>query len=407
MSHSREEKKPDVQLSTLPFTLHGKTPKKDKKKFLEFLEAIVFNLDDNLDPDIFNHSSNIFSILESNPEFFFEKPKNYGITKIVCPFTQRVFLPGDETAFSMAQKLGHTSVLFDMWRYYRKQLKDAQERNDQPAISITEMKNAWIMRARNKEEQEALREKYKTELILPVINALKVDTDINVEWKIDPTKKYKKESWVLVPEYKNVNGMLFYREAQDGEYKYEEATIKNAKDTTLAALKKLQDELFKPTRVDECIDVYQFLLALYEFNRFDTFPKSEQRDAYAICVVGLGQSLSDCFLGRSFCKSIYNEYYGEPVVCSSVWSKVFKLQDGRSFYRERPDDLSGAGVSFVCSYTGRAEGDWRFNLCGGNVVPAFIERHSNSKATMCDYWTRELQKIVENENVKQAAVRPN
>lgn len=167
----------------------------------------------------------------------------------------------------MVQKL-QLDVVRVMFPHYLKELQDAHTREDKP--NITELENAWVMRVSTEEEQKALQEKYIQDYLLAPIKALTADATIQVSWQHNP------------------------------ETMYHEAKIDNASADTLKTLEKLREELFKPKAIKDCIDVNQLLIAAYHaaHDNFNTFQNNAQRDAYAVLVIDLIQSLNPR-LGKS------------------------------------------------------------------------------------------------------------
>ncbi len=305
------------KVSTSCVTLYAKTStileKNAERAFSKYLQAIVFNSPLMISP-----------ILDAYPHFLLEKPKDHGITEIECQHTWLRIKPGDKTTFGMAQELRHIDAMKAMFPHYEKKLNDARAREDKSAI--TALENAWTMRLPTEDEQKALRKKYTDELIMPVITALAADTTLQTSWVTNP-------------------------ETGLGETK-----IDHASDATLNALKKLKEKLFEPKTLEDCIDVNQFLIALYEAydTHFNTFQNWHQQDAYAVLCIGVGQSIVGHDLGERFCQGFYNTVYRYEEIGKRA--KTLVLPDGRSFYREQPDSL-GLGSSFLCSiYGGRPLG---------------------------------------------------
>ncbi len=335
-----------TSLSTSCVTLYTQTEKtRQRRAFLAYIRAMLHD-----------HYYAVSRILDSYPKFLLAKPKNYDMTEIQSHYTWLRYLPKDESVFSMAQKLQLIDVVRAIFPHYLKELQDAQNREDKPRI--TELENAWVMQVSTIEKQKALQEKYTDELILPVIKALAADTTIQVDW------------------------------AQNSETGLFEATIKNASEATLTALETLRDKLFKPKSLKKCIDVDQLLIAVYNAydTKFDTFQNWAERDAYAVLVIGLIQSLADPRLGKIFSQGLSEVVNNNKQI--SDRAQLLKLADGRPYYRSREDSARGLGFTFLCSIFGwGATG----GVGAGRWRSRDVEKLCQAKATECVELTQRVQ----------------
>ncbi len=305
------------RLSTSCVTLYTQTNiLREKRAFLQYLQAIIFN-----DPSI------ISPILHCYPDFLLAKPEDYGIMKIKCQ-TGLQYLTKGESAFSMAQKMRHVSVLEAMLEHYLEKLKDKEIDEEKP--SITELENMWILQIPTIKEQEELQKKYYQELIFPMINVLRTDATIEVEWMPNP---------------------------ETGLY---QAKIDNAREATLNARNALRDELFRPKAMRECIDVVQFFIAAIKaypinFNMNNHIhPHGAQRDAYRIWIIGLAQSLVGLDLAMLLHKGLDDMVENHGTIGARFYNCLthtltdsLTLSDLRSFYRRACDH--GLGSSFLYS----------------------------------------------------------
>lgn len=285
------------RLSTSYSALYTQTNKIRKKRaFVQYLQAIIFN-----DPSI------ISSILHSYPDFLLAKPEDYGIKEIECQHTWLRYLPESESVFSIAQQLGHIDVVNAMLEYAKKESR------------ITELEDAWIMKMPTEAEQKALQDKYIQDLILPMISALATDTTITVQ-----------ANW-----------------EKNSEKTFCVTKIDNANVVTLEARKALREELFRPKAMRDCIDAVQFLIATQKafITYFNTFQNYTQRNAFAVWVIGLAQSLVGRDLAMKLCQSLTQVVRDQEPI--GVAAASLKLSDGRSFYRMNRDD-AGLGSSFLC-----------------------------------------------------------
>lgn len=268
-------------------------------------------------------------ILNSDPECIFVKLEG----TFQSPLTHLKYQITGETLFSMAQQLapkGHIDVQIveAMLPHYSKKLEDARTRKDKSAI--TELEKAWIMRVPTEDEQKKLREKYTNDFIRPVIRALKADTSINLTEERNPKT--------------GVNEAKIYHPSQD---------TRKAFDTFIK-------KLFEPKTLKDCIDVNQFLIALYDayinfdtsftFNDFvdDLFERQKTLDgehAYILFCIGIGQSMLGHGLAELCCRGLNPGFENHEK--AKVRARTLVIEDGRPFYRDHSGS-SGVGSSYVC-----------------------------------------------------------
>ncbi len=273
--------------------------------YLQYLQAVIFN--DKL---------TVSSMLRSHPNFLLAKPEDYGIEEVTCQHTWLTYLTKGESAFSMAQKLGHIDVVNAMFPYYQNELKVADKYKNQSRV--TELEDMWIMLIPNEAQQKALQDLYIDNLILPMIQALAADTTIQSGWDI----------------------------------RAEEARFEHISEGTLKAWQALRNQLFRPKLMQDCIDVDQFLIAVYKAYdiHYDTFRNLTKREAFVVLVMGLAQSLVGRGLAEIYCRGL--DYVVRRDYAINADARALRLWDGRSFYREKRDG-SGLGLSCFCNIWGQ------------------------------------------------------
>ncbi len=296
------------RLSTSGVTLYTQTATARARyvfpRYLEYLQAVIFN--DKL---------MVSSMLRSHPNFLLVKPEDYGIDKVECQYTWLQYLTKGESAFSMAQKLGHIDVVNAMFPYYQNELKAADECKNQSRV--TELKDMWIMHIPTEEQQIALQNLYIHDLILPMMQALAADTTIQSDW----------DGWAKEVKFEHVS------------------------EGALKAWQALRNQLFRPKVMQDSLDVEQFLIAVYKAYAIHSriFQDRSQREAFVVMVMGLAQSLVGRGLAETYCQSLDNVVRRHYDI--DYGARALRLWDGRSFYREQRDG-SGLGSSFFCSMYG-------------------------------------------------------
>jgi hypothetical protein len=311
-----------VNLSMSCVTLYRQTEMARQKRALEQLLQAMFD----------HYPLKVSSILKSYPELLSAKPEAHNITEIESQFTWLRYLTAGESVFSMAQKLLLVDMLKIMLPHYLKQLDDAQRAPD-AKHHVLELQKQWILpgapttaleEKKREETQKVLQEKYTRDYLSAPLAALAADTTIRVSWVENP------------------------------ETKHHEAQIEHISPATVKALEDLRTKLFEPKAIQDCIDIYQLLIAAYHAydSNFDRLQDWHRRDACAILMIGFILSLVNPSLGKIYCEDFYGVVYDNKKISPRAESLV--LIDRRPFYRATRDSHVGHGFNFLCSIVGAA-----------------------------------------------------
>ena len=269
-------------------------------------------------------------ILDSRPDVLLvDPPKNF---MIESQLTWQRWIT--EKPAVMAAKLNQVEMLKIILPYYDK-LLDA---------------------AKNEPEKEGIKNA-KTEAI--------------AAWRKHPTQKNAQgEEEIIIPaEYSDYIKSLIDTFSQENfpngndQYGYGKLSA-NTESALLELFNKLLPE--KAVKLDDYVDVELLLLAAYKtyWDHFNTFKNWEQRDAFAIRVVGLILTALSPEKAKIYCEGLDNVVEalkaGKETKISEQASS-HKLKSGESFYRSALDSKEGQGFSFLTGIfgSGRVGGSGR------------------------------------------------
>jgi len=274
------------------------------KLIRELLQAVV-------DDDI--HTAKF--ILDFDPKLLLLESANNDVTEIESKNTWHKFLT--ERPFIMAQKLKRLEMTKTLFSYFEHLENENHFQTTDAKNETLEIVKQWVLPSEisaeeQKQQSEKLQQEYIKIYFASLIETMAADNHVTVKWELD------------------------------NEIKFYEARITNISKITESALETFRTQLLPETAIaiDKYVDIGQILIAAYKAYEifFGRFQNWNQRDLFAICVIGFIQSLVSPELAKIFCPDI-----GDSL------SDTFQLKNGQSFYRAARDSHSGLGFNFFCS----------------------------------------------------------
>jgi hypothetical protein len=263
-------------------------------------------------------------LLDLNPKLLLVEPADIEVKEVESKKTWQRFLT--ERPLIMAQKLMRLEMIKTLLPY----LEQLTNTSDLTTSETKEEKKPdvvkqWVLlplvsEEEQKQQDEKLRQEYIKTYFKPLIETIAADNQVKVKWGLNT------------------------------ETKLYEAHIEGMSKTTASALESFREQLLPNAAIaiDSYVDIKQFLIAALEVH--DTFYDDiiqnwHQREVFAICVIGFGQSLYDPKLGSVHCKALHGVVNDKKPI--SDRARSHKFMDGSYFYRLSRDAHSGLGFNFL------------------------------------------------------------